>query len=366
MGVLLLLIIPLIFLSIYPDLSSTVLKDDHGPLKPRHPIGLTEPSVISTNGTRNIGLAFGKQVYRPTFSIPLARRQVNLEEASNLYVLAECNGSQMLNAIQQATDPNLPAPDVPVFFKPDIGNGWSVQDYVYGRDRILAKRWDAAFGRSMNYKQGRHVTLKQDKPFTNKFGQYQPLSVPAANYVNVLFVDPPTLIAVQARSPTYVFKHPPSGMSQDDIQRRIPPLNRWSDVAWMLWLKGEGATHPDWLRFIGFDRVSDEITVPVIRYIMFTRYMNEHIAFPGVVFNTADEEGRALLGTPTGKGAGWLMRDRGRILNLRARQPFFTIRIWSTDGEYFMLFDLQQNPNQVSKMGTANHGALGSLNPPTA
>ncbi|KAL8634282.1 MAG: hypothetical protein Q9228_008124, partial [Teloschistes exilis] len=174
-GVLLLLIIPLIFLSIYPDFSSAGLKDDHSLLKPRYPIGLTETSAISTNGTRNIGLAFGEQDYRPTFSVPLARRQVNLEEASELYVLAACNGSQMLNAIQQATDPNLPAPHVPVFFKPDIGNGWSVQDYVYGRQRILAKRWDAAFGRSMNYKQGRHVIMKQDKPFTNKFGQYQPL-----------------------------------------------------------------------------------------------------------------------------------------------------------------------------------------------
>ncbi|KAI4202370.1 MAG: hypothetical protein LQ350_002588 [Teloschistes chrysophthalmus] len=353
-GMLLILVIPLIFLSIYPGSSAKTKTLKHGQtlLEPRSATDITE-----ANGTRSIGLAFGEQNYRPFFSRPLTKRQTTMEEASELYVLALCNGTQMLKRIQQANDLNVPGPDVTDFPPYQIANGWDVSDVRFIA-AAMGRRWDDAWKDLFNsatrpgIKQQRYVALTWNKPFKNKFDENVQAFDFASNYANVFFCSPPAIISSSSRSPTNVLRQSHPGISRDELDHQIPPLNRWSDVAWTLWVEGEGKVHPEWLQYIGFDRVADPITLPVIKYILLTRYMNDQLPFPGAVFNTADEEGRALLGTPTGKGVG---------------TPYFTIRIWCENGDYFLLFDLQKNPDQGGRIMRAplNEGALPDLTPPS-
>ncbi|KAL9576683.1 MAG: hypothetical protein Q9203_007693 [Teloschistes exilis] len=364
-GIFLLLVISLIFLSIYPASSTKALQHGHTLLEPQSATDITE-----TSGTRSNGLAFGEQNYRPFFSTPLAKRQTSMEEASTLYVLALCHGTQMLNLIQRANDANTDPPDVTEFPAYQIANGWDVQDLRF-KEAAMGRRWDSTWKNLFKQadrpgiKQQRYVSMTWNKPLKNKFGQDVQASAPAANYAIVFFVSPPTIISTSSRSPTNVLRQSHPGISRDDLDHQIPPLNRWSDVAWSVWSHGEGKSHPDFLEYIGFDKVSDPITLPVIKYILLTRYMNDQLPFPGAVFNAADEEGKALMGTPTGKGVGWLMHDRGRTLKLTARRPYFTIRIWCTDGDYFLLFDLKANPDQSTYMRARNEGALPDLTPPS-
>ncbi|KAL9576060.1 MAG: hypothetical protein Q9212_007421, partial [Teloschistes hypoglaucus] len=362
-GLLLLLVIPLIFLSLYSVSSTKALKHGQTLLEPRSATDITK-----TNGTRSIGLAFGDQNYRPFFSTPLAKRQTTMEEASTLYVQALCDGAQMLNLIQRANNPDSPEPDVTNFPAYQIANGWGVADLRFIA-AAMGRRWDDAWKDLFNsatrpgIKQQRYVALTWTKPFKNKFGQNVQTWDFNSNYANVFFVSPPAIISSSSRSPVNVLRQSHPGISRDDLDHQIPPLNRWSDVAWTLWSEGEGKSHPDWLQYIGFDRVADPITLPVIKYILLTRYLNDQLPFPGAVFNAADEEGKALLGTPTGRGVGWLMHDRGRYLKLTARTPYFTMRIWCDHGDYFLLFDLQKHPDQGT-MRANNEGALPDLTAP--
>ncbi|KAI4242214.1 MAG: hypothetical protein LQ352_007278 [Teloschistes flavicans] len=350
-GVLLLLIILLVSWSIYPGSPTKVLKDGQS-LEPRSPTGAT----LSTNGTRSLALPFGDQHYRP-----LAERQLGLQPTMNLYDLAVCNGSQMLNLLQHV-NPNAMDFDVAAIY-----NGWTVQDVPYSDTGILGDRWDAAFSLFLSGQKpgvarrvGRQVAQIQNKPFLNKFNQMVQETQPTSAFLNVFFANQPIIIAVNIRSPANAVKRAYPGISQDEIQRRVPSLNRWSDVAWTVWMNGIGSDHPEWLRFIGFDRVRDAITLPVIQYIIARRTggVSKGKAFPGYTITSLDPEYRALLGTPLGKAVGWILVDRGQVLQLNARQGPFTITIWSQNLEYFMLFDLQPNPNKKRSSSPGGNGAL--------
>ncbi|KAI4230856.1 MAG: hypothetical protein LQ352_008424, partial [Teloschistes flavicans] len=191
------------------------------------------------------------------------------------------------------------------------------------------------------------------------------LTSPNSAYLHVLFAQPPTIIVVNIRSPANAVKRGNPGISPDEIQHRIPPLNRWSDVAWSVWRYGEGAVHPEWVRYIGYDRVRDAITLPVIQFIIARLTGNKEIDHPGLVYTTDQPEGIALLGTPLGKGVGWLLHDWGQKLRIRDRPPGVTVRIWSRRGEWFMLWDLQPHPDQGTiTMKPKRGGALQTVDAP--
>ncbi|KAL8629929.1 hypothetical protein Q9189_004366 [Teloschistes chrysophthalmus] len=168
---LVLLIIPLVFLSGYPAIPTKVLKDGKSLLESRSSTGATEANFVSTKGTRSLALPFGDQHYRP-----LAERQLGLDQVRTVYNLAVCNGTQMLTKILQV-NPNALGPGVN-FDAASIYNGWSVRDQRYLDTQVLGDRWDAAFTQiiggykpASTRKLGRQVAQLQDKPFLNKFGQ---------------------------------------------------------------------------------------------------------------------------------------------------------------------------------------------------
>lgn len=167
------------------------------------------------------------------------------------------------------------------------------------------------------------------------------------------------ILAVSIKSPSNAVMRANPGISKDEIQRRVPSLNRWSDVAWTTWINGVGASRPGNLRYIGFDRVRDAITLPIIQYIIARRTgTTKEAPFPGYTITSLDQDWTALLGTPLGKAVGWMLVDRGRVLQLNTRPGLFTITIWSRNGEYFMLFDLQDNPARTSTPTPRGGGAL--------
>ncbi|KAL8775910.1 MAG: hypothetical protein Q9194_003516 [Teloschistes cf. exilis] len=356
-AVLLVLIIPLVFMSIYPGTPTKVLKDGKSLLEPRSSTTATEANFISTNITRSFGIPFGQQDYHP-----LAERQLNVQDVRTLYDLAVCNGSQMFNLIRQGN------PTASDFDPAAMYNGWTVQDVPYSDTQILGNRWDDAFTFLLSSRQpsavrrvGRQVAQIQNKPFLNKFGQMIQETQPTSAYLNVFFVNQPMIMAVNIRSPSNAVQRANPGISKDEIQRRVPSLNRWSDVAWTAWFFGIGNVRPEWLRYIGFDRVRDAITLPIIQYIIARRTggVSKERPVPGYKITSLDDsDWKALLGTPLGKAVGWMLVDRGRELQLNTRPGLFTISIWSRDGEYYMLFDLGPSPGKTTTKAPKNGGGL--------
>ncbi|KAL8690293.1 MAG: hypothetical protein Q9218_004229 [Villophora microphyllina] len=173
MEVSLLLVFPIIFLPAYLSSSSIVPKHGQSPER-RSSVDITAPTVF-LNGTRNIGLAFGEPDHRPIFSTPESyltkRLDPSTEVASELYVYAICNGTNMLAAIKEGY---LAVPaGVQDFDRTGINNGWSMQDSSYKDNKLLEKRWDNLFDRTFQRqkpsagensrkggKQGRVVTLE--------------------------------------------------------------------------------------------------------------------------------------------------------------------------------------------------------------
>lgn len=127
--------------------------------------------------------------------------------------------------------------------------------------------------------------------------------------------------------------------TQADILKRIPPLNRVSDVMWTVW--STVSKSPNSLRYIGIDQVTNSDTLGIMKTIFEKGEAKGPVKWPGLKFGLDTEEGQALLATPSGLAIAWLMIDRAGKLGKRIP----TVSIYSVypemGGYYRMLWDLQ-------------------------
>lgn len=95
----------------------------------------------------------------------------------------------------------------------------------------------------------------------------------------------------------------------------IPPMNRWSDIVWLLWAKEAGDQAKN-LRFIFRDKVNGNVTRGIIERI---HQLEDHpdtldLPWPGHTYDMRTDDGKALLGTPHGIGVAYLIRDHSNVL----------------------------------------------------
>ncbi|KAL8936196.1 MAG: hypothetical protein Q9211_004303 [Gyalolechia sp. 1 TL-2023] len=147
-----------------------------------------------------------------------------------------------------------------------------------------------------------------------------------------------TTITINTRSPQYQvkqrFKTPE--MPVAEILKRVPPLNRLSDVMWTVW--NTVSTSPNDVRYIGHNDIINEDTHGIMDEIFSRGKAKKPVEWPGLTFGLDSREGQALLATPNGVGTAWFLIDHAGKLGRRIP----TVTIFSPTGLHFrMLWDLR-------------------------
>lgn len=106
------------------------------------------------------------------------------------------------------------------------------------------------------------------------------------------------LIAFNNLSPTAAY----DGFGNPE--NAIPALQRWSDVAYLQWSMCTEASDP--LKFVLQYHVKNPAAEAVVQLINSVND-TEVMPWPGTTYETATEEGLALLGTPNGIGVAYLL-----------------------------------------------------------
>lgn len=120
----------------------------------------------------------------------------------------------------------------------------------------------------------------------------------------------------------------PSAMVQARDNKAIPPLHRWSDVAFLQWLEVANgkSTNPADLKYIMMRSVVNRQTLNVV-FAALSRTGNQLDDYPGSTFATNTDEGKALLGTPNGKQRFFLL-----TLCSRGTQGILNLSFWTCYG----------------------------------
>ncbi|KAL8832651.1 MAG: hypothetical protein Q9170_004791 [Blastenia crenularia] len=248
------------------------------------------------------------------------------------YRAALCSGSIALGAIQNAQ--NNPSPEGQYFLPTAFDNGWTKTGFTRNLDYYWREYFDDQLGpnRVPPSNQIHYVRIDQNRDFTNTRGDrvralgsqfdrphYHALYIPVIS----------AIVIKNMQSPNYVFKNYWQG-PQDRIPpnaeiaaRYVPPLNRWSDVAWTLY--GELTPDVNRLQFICHDNIITTFTYSVVQYIFELKRQSAFVPYPGLELGMDSPEGQALLGTPNGLGTAWLLIDRARELGRRNLK----VTVWS-------------------------------------
>ncbi|KAL8996609.1 MAG: hypothetical protein Q9188_006532 [Gyalolechia gomerana] len=172
----------------------------------------------------------------------------------------------------------------------------------------------------------------QNKPFTDQRGR--PNNRPTNGYYYNAFIPDAlrgTIIADQNYSPR----------SQVEMSNReVPPLNRWSDIVWILWTRVAG-DQASKLRFVFRAGVVNDISRAIIDRATRSRDGEFRSPWPGRTFDMRTDDGKALLGTPHGIGIAYLIADHSDVLGRKI--PF--ARVFTAD-------DYQDRRRQVSEVGS--------------
>ncbi|KAL8687360.1 MAG: hypothetical protein Q9218_006445 [Villophora microphyllina] len=352
-----LVVFPLLSLSAYRGVLSLLVKNDQSHLgRQTH---VTTKPYTTFNVTKSIGLGFGSQYYHPEFSIPHPPYVQVKRDIDQDVLKALCNGVLLYGKIQLAF--NGFSSNALSFTKTHIKNGWTAQDMP--NQEGLPERWHAPFGdisghQTPDNKGARNILVFQDQPFFNKRGEYITETQIQAVYYATYFASPPAIFALNIKSPSNVlrknFDDPP--ISDAEVERRVPPLNRFSDMIWTVWSQGIGKANPGRLRYIGHDEITNPISKLVMAYVLTHRRGVAFAAYPGELFDMTSQSGLALLGTPNGGGAGYVLLDRAQILTKRKTR--FSVRIWTIRQQYYMLWDLGQHQDEETPLLVTGDGSI--------
>ncbi|KAL8827477.1 MAG: hypothetical protein Q9170_007001 [Blastenia crenularia] len=253
-----------------------------------------------------------------------------------------CKGGVQWESIQAAWK-NTPASG-PTFSDDDLKDGWSRNE----EDKSQFMSWYGPLqenvGRRPKGLDIQHIKLKQDKAFHNAAGELVQEFLPKAMYFAFYLPSFSAVIAININSPKnqLLRKFPgPLQLSPQDIARRVPRLNRFSDVIWKVWTQLVPPGDAKKLRYVAHSFITNDVTVDIINQILNVRYRGEKaVPWPGMEFGLDSREGRALLATPNGVGVYRLLIDRARELGRReARVIIFTG--WEGPYDYCMLWDLR-------------------------
>ncbi|KAL8643946.1 MAG: hypothetical protein Q9226_008024 [Calogaya cf. arnoldii] len=161
------------------------------------------------------------------------------------------------------------------------------------------------------------VRLSQDQLFSNDYGLIKPTNadyhgfyIPMSNFILMTVTFSPRWMAGRG------------GMPEDRLQGWIPRLNTLSDVVWNVWSRI--SPHPPSLRFYGLSQIANDVTGPLMDYLLERDRGSATVPWDDrLTYGLDSDEGKALLASPNGIAAAWLLIHRSGILG--RRDPRVTI-----------------------------------------
>ncbi|KAL8970156.1 MAG: hypothetical protein Q9183_001652 [Haloplaca sp. 2 TL-2023] len=265
------------------------------------------------------------------------------------YANAVCKGRKLYNELILPAFEGSGNPGTE-FGEKDINNGWTREEtsrrIPLGFQEALksiGKNVFPSIGEQLpNLDEIKHINLVQDKGFKNFKGKKQK-AIPIKDYHHPhyeCYYVPRyrTIISSDTRSPQYMLSG--SNLSPEALKRRVPPLNRQSDVMWALY--ASISDNPAELRFIGRDNIINDDTRGIMNEVFANLEDEIPLVWPGVSFDIETDEAKALLAAPNGLATAYILADRARTLGRRK----LSVRIWASTSErlnqgYRMLWDME-------------------------
>ncbi|KAL8848238.1 MAG: hypothetical protein Q9221_006756 [Calogaya cf. arnoldii] len=260
---------------------------------------------------------------------------------------AVCKGRQLwLGKIHRAFDGvSTGARD---YGENDINNGWTKLDifrpfpdgFVEAFEMIGKDVYPDLGEREPTFTEFKGINLEQGKRYIDGAGKPRDAIPLRDNHIAhyECFYIPlwHAIISSDTRSPKYQLRG--AGLSKDALEKRVPPLNRLSDVMWTLYKTV--APFPETLRFIGRDKIINDDTRGIMNEAFRRSPSHGPALWPGVTFDIGSEEALALLGTPNGGATAYILADRAASLGKRR----LNVRIWVQETNpaagYQMLWDM--------------------------
>ncbi|KAL8717319.1 MAG: hypothetical protein Q9225_005425 [Loekoesia sp. 1 TL-2023] len=305
------------------------------------PSSIETAPLFNSSSSRKIALPFNSYDFLLNYSYSNSPHTVNKRARTLDWTTAVCKGEKLYQRILAAFEGSV-APG-PQFSEQDIDNGWvGLDDPVKGG---LDSGWDDPFkqiggkGREPTKSESIAIDLRQWKPFKNKDGEMVTDIDRTVRYEVAYIPSYSALVVLNAWSPANQVKEDNEGISEADVLKRVPPLNRLSDVIWVVW--NTVSKSPNDLRYIGRDNIINEDSKGIMKDIFDKGEAKGPVKWPGLTFGLDTQEGQALLATPNGVATAWLLIDRARQLGRRIPMVTIFSPFPNTGGYYRMLWDLR-------------------------
>ncbi|KAI4200084.1 MAG: hypothetical protein LQ348_001792 [Seirophora lacunosa] len=349
------------------DAPITGFSDRSPPANPKRALLATSEtslqSLVLPFGAPNLNLSLPEQPHLLPRDDPLT------------YAAAICNGQRNWKMITDAFAGGYP-PGRDFTFD-DLENGWNSEEYT----QYLEDRWKAPLRYISNQLKDVadntlpdpgdivFVDLSQDKEFVNDEGKktvsfplyflpvlfysspprmlprshftshrlpHPRLSLPShqqpatfGKFQSLIMATHATIYTQYANSPSSRLRTSRTPPPAASLPQLVPPVHRLSDANWFSWTQVE-EDHPERLRFIAHDTISNHNTLVIINTILQAHVgdrPNMGFAWPGLSFEVGlgerkgvpegDAEGLALLGTPNSVNVVWMLVERARALGKR-------------------------------------------------
>ena len=153
---------------------------------------------------------------------------------------------------------------------------------------------------------------------------YEGVTYPATNaqYSNIFNADGGAIIAEMNSGPAHM------GASINTLI----PLRQYSDVVFLAWQK-EAGNRVKGLKYIVRHHIVNEEITAVIKEVL-TRRGEEEKPWPGLQISMTERDAWALLGTPNGRGAAWMLIQHKVQLGLKSIRA---VTIWKCAPDNFCL-----------------------------
>ncbi|KAL8629677.1 hypothetical protein Q9189_004586 [Teloschistes chrysophthalmus] len=312
-----------------------------------------ENHAIKTS-TKIITLPFGNQNHSPNFSYPIPPLSHVKRDNADTYEYCPCKGRKLY------TDIGLIAFGVQqgkgtTFIYDKFDSAWTTEPQTAWFEPTFNQWAQDTIGRSIRDDRVNRTKTVQNKAYTSVEGNQMPAT--GGSYEVLYIRSAGTIIAHSIVSPMNILTR----RGVPDLTNAVPPLHRFSDIAWFLWTDillrndpssgppdtlfpngNKAPNDPSRIQYLGHNLITNPTTNAVIDYIIADRMEGAtHAPWPGVTLDVSEEdEGKALLWTPNGVGTAYFYMDHFRAMGKRR----ITVDIWSCSEEYpCMMWNLEDD-----------------------
>ncbi|KAL8662684.1 MAG: hypothetical protein Q9202_004468 [Teloschistes flavicans] len=317
-----------------------------------------ENTTINASTANRIALPFGNNnnkyspnVSHPKISPPSHKTKRDDDAAAYEYCL--CKGRRLYTEIGLISF-GLQQSQGTSFTFDQLENAWETVPQLARFEPTFDEWAQDTIGRSISDDRVNRTKMAQNKAYTSVGGDQ--MLATGGSYEILYIRSAAAIIAHSIISPRNILSRrtPPV-----PLPAALPPLNRFSDIAWYLWTDilrrdedgpadslfvnaHKDPRDPSRLQYVGHNLITNSLTAAVIAHVIEERNEGEgYMPWPGVTLDVAEEEeGKALLGTPNGVGTAWLYMDHYRQMGKRR----LTVDIWSCSEEYpCMMWNLEDD-----------------------